>query len=122
MVMIAEFKNEQIVSNITEKNVIDFHDTRNNIGPKHILVKNTGVDSVIIRYWYSDLNQDYPVLKSLDTDIENLVAAGASKHIILEGSQFVEKIAVGAILVAPGSAEISGKLISPPYKGNTDRG
>jgi len=122
MTLIAEFKTEDIVSNVTEKNVIDFTDTRNNIGPKHLLVKNTGTHDAILRYWYADVMEDYPVMKSVDADVENLVPAGESKHIVLEGSQFVEMIQIGAILPAPGSAILSGKLIAPPYIGNTDRG
>jgi len=122
MALIAEFENQEIDSNVTETNCIDLHDTRNHMGPKHLLVENNGGEDIIVRYSYADIKETIVHQKSLDSDIENLVPAGQTQHIILEGSWYVEKIKVSAILVAAGPAsELKGKLLAPHYTGYTDR-
>jgi hypothetical protein len=120
MALIADFKTVVLPSPPVEVNLIDYHDVRNRLGTKHLLVKNTGTGDAIIRYYFSDKSPtvddgEYPTQKSIDTDIENLVPAGTTKHIVLEGSWFVEQIKVTAILSGVGpTAIVSGKLLSPP--------
>jgi len=124
MALISKFDNQAIPSEITEVVLMDLTDCRQYIGPKHLLITNSEAGAVIIRYTYADRDEDYVVQKSIDTELENIVACNSSKHIVLEASYFVEKIKVTAILQsAPGdTGEISGKLISPPSKYTSDRG
>jgi hypothetical protein len=122
--MIDRITPEDIDSNLTEVVLIDFHDVRNNLGPKHLIIKNTEADTVIIRYHYADALMEYPVQKSLDTDTENIVAGNTTKHIILEGSWFVEQIKVTAILqnAFVAGAKVEGKLLGPMPDGIGESG
>ena len=123
MSLVEEFYNVDVPSPPLEVLIVNFTDTRNKNGPKHMLIKNTGTGTVIMRYYYADRGLVFPVQKSVDTDIENIVAPGASVHIILEGSQHVEMIKLTAILSAVGDPGIiSGKLIAPAPIGSTDTG
>ena len=109
MALVIDFPPTKI-DGAAEVELTSFQNVREREGRYSLYVKNTGTETVIVRYKYRDAGEAYPVQFSLDTDIENIVPANESALIILEAGEGQEQLQILAIRETADGGILEGKV------------